>query len=393
MVAPRSPGARRLSGHPGALPRTLRAELASVQERGQSRLPVPAVVAQFDVARLAESVGELYEQVTARTLASAQQQREQQVKSPEILRRLVRRFGLLLALTVIGGAAGAVYGATKTPTYTAKSYVVAIGDAADSISALNFAQAYGRVATTGPVMALAGPKLGADRSGLDTVTASTSPDAPVIEITATGPNAQHTAAVANAVANALADLGNSRKADTHVSLALLAAATTPTKPSSPKPPLELAVGAAAGLLIGGLAVLAGVGRASAARYKQARMDASPTRYDVADLGDFEDGQVTRPLALARFTGSVKVQTPPEITAYRGQAAIIDDVEIRERAVSAPQPAPPSAPPPSWPMDATVVQAADVKVAPVQATPATPAPSIPAQRAVGRAVVAQTEDDE
>ena len=50
------------------------------------------------------------------------------MKSPEILRRLVRRFGLLLALTVIGGAAGAVYGAMKTPTYTAKSYVVAIGD-------------------------------------------------------------------------------------------------------------------------------------------------------------------------------------------------------------------------------------------------------------------------
>jgi glycosyltransferase involved in cell wall biosynthesis len=65
------PGARRLSGHPGALPRTLRAELASVQERGQARLPVPDVVAHFDVARLAESVGQLYEQVTARTPASA----------------------------------------------------------------------------------------------------------------------------------------------------------------------------------------------------------------------------------------------------------------------------------------------------------------------------------
>jgi glycosyltransferase involved in cell wall biosynthesis len=65
------PGARRLSGHPGALPRTLRAELASVQERGQARLRVPDVVAHFDVARLAESVGQLYEKVSARTPASA----------------------------------------------------------------------------------------------------------------------------------------------------------------------------------------------------------------------------------------------------------------------------------------------------------------------------------
>jgi glycosyltransferase involved in cell wall biosynthesis len=65
------PGARRLSGHPGALPRALRAELASAQERGQARLPVPGVVTHFDVARLAESVGELYEKVSARTPASA----------------------------------------------------------------------------------------------------------------------------------------------------------------------------------------------------------------------------------------------------------------------------------------------------------------------------------
>ena len=39
-------------------------------------------------------------------------------------------------------------------------------------------------------------------------------------------------------------------------------ASAPASPSSPKPPLELAVGAAAGLLIGGLTVLAGVGRSA-----------------------------------------------------------------------------------------------------------------------------------
>jgi capsular polysaccharide biosynthesis protein len=292
------------------------------------------------------------------------------VKSPEILRRLVRRVGLLLALTVIGGAAGAVYGAVKTPTYTAKAYVVAIGDAADPISALNFAQAYGRVATTGPVMALAGPKLGADRAGLDTVTASTSPDAPVIEITATGTKPAHTAAVANAVASALIELGNSRKADTKVSLAVLAAATTPAKPTSPKPPLEFAVGAAAGLLIGGLAVLAGVGRASAQRAKQGRVDASPTQYDVPDLAGYEDGQVTRPIALARFTGSWKVPPPPkEITAYRSQAV------FDEQPVSVPM-----TPPPDWPPVSTVVEGG-------------PPIHIPTQRAVGRAVVAQPDEDD
>jgi capsular polysaccharide biosynthesis protein len=182
------------------------------------------------------------------------------VKAHEILRRLMRRLWLVLLLTAIGGGAGAAYAALKTPTYTAKAYVVATANAGDSISALNFAQAYGRVATSGPVLAKAGALLGADDSGLTAVTASTSPDAPVIEIDATGSSARHTADVANAVANALAAYGTVRRDQTHVGLALLAAALTPAKPSSPRPPLELIVGAAGGLLIGGLAVLAGVGR-------------------------------------------------------------------------------------------------------------------------------------
>jgi hypothetical protein len=127
-------------------------------------------------------------------------------------------------------------------------------------------------------------------------------------------------------------------------------------------------------------VLAGVGRASAQRAKQGRVDASPTRYDVADFGGFDDGQVTRPIALARFTGSWKVPAPPkEITAYRSQAV------FDEQPVSVPL-----TPPPSWPPVATVVEGGppiDVKVDPVVAA------SIPTQRAVGRAVVAQPEEDD
>ena len=182
------------------------------------------------------------------------------MKSRDVLRRLVRRFGLLLLLTTIGGGAGAIYAAVKTPTYTAKAYVVTIGAGAEPIVALNYAQAYGRIATTGPVLATAGQTLGADRTGLNRVTAATSPDAPVIEITATGTAPGHTANVANAVATSLITLGDTRKGETRVGLAMLAAATPPARPTSPKPPMELAVGAAAGLLIGGLAVLAGVGR-------------------------------------------------------------------------------------------------------------------------------------
>jgi capsular polysaccharide biosynthesis protein len=244
------------------------------------------------------------------------------VKAREILRKLVRRFGLLLLLTLIGGTAGAVYGALKTPTYTAKAYVVAIGDAGDPITALNFAPASGGVATTGPVLAKAGTLLGADQTGLDQVTAATSPDAPVVEVTATGTSAAHTANVANAVANALATYGSARKAETKVSLALLAGATTPAKPSSPKPPMELLVGAAGGLLIGGLAVLAGVGRA-AAREKVAESEPESARYTVAEVEEIDEDEPESPAEIERYMGVWRAKYGPKaITAYRSAASIV-----------------------------------------------------------------------
>ena len=183
---------------------------------------------------------------------------------PDILRHLVRRFGLLVLLALLGTAGGGAYGALKTPVYVAQAYVVVTGPAGESPVAVNFAQAYGRIVRTGPVTDRAAAILNS-RTGLSDVTASTSPDAPVVEVTATGTDAKRTAAVANAVAQALVDVGNARKDQTRVTLSVLAAASAPRSPSSPKPPLELAVGAAAGLLLGGLTVLAGVGRASANR--------------------------------------------------------------------------------------------------------------------------------
>ena len=236
------------------------------------------------------------------------------VKATEILRRLLRRFGLLVLLTLVGGIAGAVYGAVKTPAYTAKAYVVAVGDRGDSITALNFAQAYGRITTSGPVLAKAGGILGRDHSGLADVTASTSPDAPVIEISATGADAIHTAAVANSVATALVDYGSARTADTHVSLQLLAGALTPGRPTSPRPPLELAVGAAGGLLIGGLAVLAGVGRPAPRREQSQGQSppAEPTEFAYADA----DEPAPRPAEIERYLDGWRAKQPKAITAYR-----------------------------------------------------------------------------
>ncbi|MDT4988353.1 MAG: hypothetical protein QOI74_2447 [Micromonosporaceae bacterium] len=227
-----------------------------------------------------------------------------------MLRRLVRQFGLLFLLALIGGVAGAVYGAVKTPAYTAKAYVVAVGEPGESITALNFAQAYGRIATSGPVVDKAAAALGADRTGLRQVTASTSPDAPVIEIVATGPGAKHTAAVANAMADALVAYGSARRTETRVGLAVLAAAATPKAPTSPKPPLELAVGAAGGLLIGGLAVLAGVGRSTAAQ-RSTMTGKDATRRTADGPAPYEVAAFDGPAPAA--AGTSAYPDPPSIT--------------------------------------------------------------------------------
>src|SRR5690348_5894801 len=109
------------------------------------------------------------------------------------LRQLLWRGGLIAALTLLGAVAGAVYDLVKTPTYVAQAYVVVTGEPGDSPAALNFAQAYGRIVTTGPVADKAAATLGS-RDGLANVTAATSPDTPVIEITATGTDPKRTAA-------------------------------------------------------------------------------------------------------------------------------------------------------------------------------------------------------
>jgi capsular polysaccharide biosynthesis protein len=260
--------------------------------------------------------------------------------SPEILRHLVRRFGLLALLTLLGGIAGGVYGVVKTPTYVARAYVVVTGQPGEPGVALNFAQAYGRIVTTGPVADKAAATLGSTQD-LKLVTAATSPDTPVVEIVATGTNAKHTADVANTVAQALVDVGNGRKDQTRVTLAILASASVPGAPSSPKPPLELVVGAAAGLLLGGLSVLAGVGRSPAVvgdrRVPLPPAIAGPATRAITYYPETPDAQAPyaqTPYAQAPYVQTPYAQAPYAQTPYYGEGHAGE--KIVGRAVVLPQ---------------------------------------------------------
>lgn len=197
-----------------------------------------------------------------------------------LLRRPIGRFGLVLALALVGGFAAWGYDVRTAPSYTARAYVVATGSSSD---AMTYARVYAGIATSGPVLAEAAGMLGADSSGLDRVTASTATNAPVIQIAARSPSAARAVTVADAVARALAGYGSENKSDFHMSLAVLAAATKPTHPSSPSWSRDLLTGTSGGLLAGALAALLTLRRPRPRRAPPAPDRARPTFDDPAEI--------------------------------------------------------------------------------------------------------------
>ncbi|MET9886534.1 lipopolysaccharide biosynthesis protein [Streptomyces sp. NPDC006430] len=169
---------------------------------------------------------------------------------------------LLPAGALLGLAAGGAYGVLKTPEYAATSYVVAVPDeTTEPATALGFAQAYARIATSSSTLAYAQPRAGISARQLRTrVRAETSPESPMIAITGTSKRPAEAAAIANAVADALSLSSNQAAKNTGVQLLLFNQAVAPTEPASPSATISGAVGLCAGGLLGGLWLLARPGR-------------------------------------------------------------------------------------------------------------------------------------
>ena len=173
------------------------------------------------------------------------------------LRARLPRWWPLPLCAVLGALGGASYGLLQPPEYAATSYVMVVPAAgSDPSGALGFAQAYGRIATGGAVLAdahhVSGVPLADLRGG---VRAMTSPDAPMIEITGTAPVPDTSAEIANVVARSLTRAGNESTSRTGARLMEFARASAPVEPASPSAPVATGVGACAGGLLGGLLLL------------------------------------------------------------------------------------------------------------------------------------------
>ncbi|MFJ4362843.1 YveK family protein [Streptomyces chartreusis] len=165
----------------------------------------------------------------------------------------------LPAGALIGVVAGGAYGQLRPPQYTATSSVVAVPNGrtdADCTDALGFAQAYGRVAKQLAVLGDAQVWAGVPASTLrESVDVATSPDAPMVAVSATSTNPGQAVDIANAVSRALLTHADNTKDDTGIKLERLSRAARPTEPSSASPALTALVGASAGGLLGGLSLL------------------------------------------------------------------------------------------------------------------------------------------
>ncbi|MDX3383449.1 lipopolysaccharide biosynthesis protein [Streptomyces niveiscabiei] len=191
---------------------------------------------------------------------------------------------LLAAGALAGGLAGGAYGALKPPVYTATAYVVAVpAEKSDPSSALGFAQAYGRVATQlavlGDAQVWAGVPVDTLRKSVQT---ATSPDAPMVSITATSGRADLAADMANAVSRALTQHAKGSEKTTNVELQQFARALKPTDPSSQSPAVTGLVGASAGGLLGGLVLLARPKRGTKAATRTSEETRAPEETRAAE---------------------------------------------------------------------------------------------------------------
>ncbi|WP_437023224.1 lipopolysaccharide biosynthesis protein [Streptomyces sp. enrichment culture] len=196
--------------------------------------------------------------------------------------RALPPWSLLAAGVLVGGLLGGGYGLARTPAYTATSYVVAVpAKDSDPASALGFAQAYGRVATQLAVLGDAQVWAGVPVATLEeSVRTATSPDAPMVAITATSARPDLAADMANAVSRTLIRHAGDVSGSTRVRLRQFARATEPTGPSSAPASVTGLVGASAGGLLAGLALLARPRRPAGAHGRPAAVPAPAPATDV-----------------------------------------------------------------------------------------------------------------
>jgi len=179
--------------------------------------------------------------------------------------RLTRYWWLLALAAVLGGASGLVLSLVMPSTYQASAYVIVVPDeSGGELAAISFSQAYGRITEQPEILGTAAAAIGSSVEQLQRdIQASTSPESPLVVLTGSAGTAERAAEIANAVSESLVVFANGQSDTTRVVVSVFSGASSPPVPSSPVLPLNVALGTATGLLVGGLALLAAPARGTA----------------------------------------------------------------------------------------------------------------------------------
>ena len=179
----------------------------------------------------------------------------------DYVRVIRRRWLSIVAITLVGLGLAATYTFLQTPLYQAKSQLfvsVKGGASAVDVSQGNaFAEkrvtSYVSLATSARVLEAVAQELGLSGGAKaleGRVTVTTPAQTVLIDVTATDPNADQAAKIANSSARQLITAVNAVEDVTVVRLSVFEAATPPDAPSSPRVPLNLVLGVVLGLIAG-----------------------------------------------------------------------------------------------------------------------------------------------
>ena len=183
------------------------------------------------------------------------------------LRILRRNWIILVVLTLLGGLSGFGYSLLQTPSYEASTQLyVSVRSQTSGVSELAQGTTFARQAVVSFVdvvdSAIVLDKV-IDDLGLDTtsqklagsVEGSSTANSVIITIKVTNPDAELAAAIANSVGTNLSSVvvNNLEKpegeAASLVKVETIAPATVPSSPSTPRVPINIAIGAAVGLIL------------------------------------------------------------------------------------------------------------------------------------------------
>ena len=185
----------------------------------------------------------------------------QLLRSSDVLLILARYFWIL-ALGLIGGAVGgALATSLMTPTYQASAYLIVVTDSPDveNTAALDYTQAYSKLATVPSVIGPVLREYGIEPTAQDiaeVIVVDVPTNSPVFQITASANDPDVAAGLVNDLGAKLNSFTTDRLAPSSGYRAVVVAeALTPRVPVSPDSVVNTAVGAAGGLFVGGVTAL------------------------------------------------------------------------------------------------------------------------------------------